>query len=124
MNARTRDLRGVGNNRLITTSFAWLVLVPFAARQLKAAIMLGLYAGLRRGEIIDLCWENVSLDHARAEIVNSKGADRVQPLLPRIVDALRVLQAEESRIGGRVFQWAEDGRPWKNFWLSHIFVIF
>lgn len=90
--------------------------------QLKAAIMLGLYAGLRRKEIIDLCWEDVSLDHARAEIKDSKGADRVQPFIPCIVDALRALRAEESRIGGRVFQWADDGRPWLGDWLTHVFI--
>jgi integrase len=75
----------------------------------RAAYLLALYTGLRRGELKKLSWLDVHLDAPKpyleiraATTKNNKRA--VLPLLPVVADALRQHQAKEQRTDGKVFR--------------------
>lgn len=101
-------------------------------------VMIGLYAGLRREEILGLKWENVILDgpaphirvrtalrweHNRPVVTNelkTPAAKRDVPIPPQLVDCLKVLK--EKATSEYVFH-GKDGLPkterqFQNMWKS------
>jgi integrase len=85
-------------------------------------LTLAVWTGMRRKELVNLRWDQVDFDAGEIAVIDSKGDDRVVPLLSSVADVLKALQAEESRIGGYVFAWS-DGRPWRPDWLTHAFIL-
>ena len=83
----------------------------------RAAVLLAMKAGLRRGELLALTWDRLRLDVGQAKVIGSKGHDRVVPLVSSVVSALRDLRAEGRRIGGRVFV-RGDGRAWTDAYIG------
>jgi integrase/recombinase XerC len=79
-----------------------------ARGHLRLAFVLAAFAGLRRGEICRLRWDDVDLDSPTptALIFGKGGIERVVPLLPPVVTELKAL---ESRRGYVVLR--PDGRP-------------
>src|SRR4051812_8771001 len=72
-------------------------------RLLKPLIVLAIETGMRRGELLDLCWENVDLKRCVAHLELTKNGDsRDVPLSRRAVETLRQLNAIDPK-SERVF---------------------
>jgi len=87
------------------------------AKHLKPMLAFLFCTGARMGEVIDLEWQNVDLQHARVVFVGERddggrgtksGNDRIVDLPPRAVAALANLSGRE----GRVFR-RHDGEPFR-----------
>ena len=84
-----------------------------------AAILLGAHAGLRRGELIGLAWDDVDLKAStpqlkvrraswRGELTSPKGGrERTVPLSERLVKALKTIRSLNPTVLTR-----ETGEPW------------
>ncbi len=111
-------------NRGLTTPQARATLRAAAGHRLEALYVLALFLGLRRGELLGLRWQDVDLDGAKLEVVQTlqrvggalrlvppKTEDSAQtvPLPPLCVEALR----EHKRR-----QFAERGEAWPD-WEDH-----
>lgn len=67
----------------------------------RTFVHIALTTGCRRGELIGLTWDRVSLDDASVVVTGTKAhQDRVQPLDPIGVGMLRDLQAATMKDGG------------------------
>lgn len=78
-------------------------LVDAAAPHLKPILMLALATGMRKENVVRLRWEDVSLDLARAMVVQ-KGERRLAVDLPELaVRMLAALQPEPEKRRGTVF---------------------
>ena len=85
----------------------------------RRAVLLMLYAGLRRSEVAGLDWRNVDLDAGRIIVVNSKwGESRVIPMHPRIAADLRTIPTDKR--AGAVFG-RPDGRPYDDEMIARVF---
>lgn len=81
-------------------------LLAAAAGDLRAAIVVAIETGLRRGELLRLRWDDIDLVARTAAIKQTKtGVPRVIPLAPR---ALETLTALPRRPDGKVFGWRDD----------------
>ena len=70
-------------------------------RQWRTFVRLALNTGCRRSELLGLTWNRVDFENARIVITGTKAKrDRVQPLTPDDVVALRELQATTLKHGG------------------------
>lgn len=105
--------------------------------QMRTALMLAYYAGLRRRELSDLRWDDVDIDNRSLLIRNRPEAGeltksrKIRTVPMRDVLASE-LAAHRSRVPARVnrgragpkseyvFCW-EDGHPWNEDWLTHRF---
>src|SRR5262249_10254319 len=58
-------------NRGLTTPQAKATLQAAAGQRLEALYVLALFLGLRRGELLGLRWEDVDLDRAQLEVVQT-----------------------------------------------------
>lgn len=66
---------------------------------LGPVIELALETGMRRGEIVQLEWENIDLDNRTVFLPLTKNGDsRLVPLSPRALEVLRQLKATHSRV--------------------------
>lgn len=80
---------------------------------LKAVILLALDSGMRRGEILKLCWEDVDFENG---IVYVRGThtktqkSRVVPLTDRVAAGLRNLEGFAER--GKVFPFSDFKKSW------------
>jgi len=78
--------------------------------KLRAFIVAALATGARRGELLALTWDRVSLDpvdDAHVLFTMTKGKkDRRVPITPEVVAVLRKLQAQTLREGGPFVGWA------------------
>ncbi len=78
-------------------------------------VRLALATGARKGELLALLWENVSLDRRSVRFVDTKnGENRTVPLAAPAIDVLRVWKKGRLPIG-RVFPLTIDGadKPWR-----------
>jgi len=75
-------------------------------------IAMALQTGCRRGEMLSLRWENVSLDRADVLLLHTKAKrNRTVPLTSAIVDGLRRLKARTLADGGPFLSMSKtDGR--------------
>jgi integrase len=91
-------------NRGLTAPQAKATLKAAAAHRLAGLYVLALYLGLRRGELLGLCWQDVDLDECKLEVVQTlqrvggslrlvppktEDSARTVPLPPPCVEALR-----------------------------------
>lgn len=85
----------------------------------RRAVLLALYAGLRRSEIAGLAWESVDLGSATLTIRDSKwGGSRTIPIHPRLVAELARTPAAERR--GAVCGYG-DGRHYDDEMIARAF---
>ncbi len=85
---------------------------------LKDTVQIAVATGLRRGELLNLRWEDVDLPQRQIHVRNREGfrtkdgAERVVPVRGPAVDVLRRLKAESDDLGGPVIT-DRDGKPVK-----------
>ena len=85
----------------------------------RRAVVLMLYAGLRRGEVARLMWPDVDLEGQTLAIVDSKwGGSRSIPLHPRLAAELAAVP-EAKRCGAVCGK--RDGTPFEDEFMARIF---
>lgn len=90
-----------------------------ARQRYRRVVLLGLYAGLRRGEIVRLDWQHVDLDGRMLTILHSKWDEsRTVPIHPRLAAELATTPAAERR-GAVCGQ--RDGRPYNDEMVERAF---
>ena len=114
-------------NRGLTTQQAKATVAAAAGHRLSALYVLALYLGLRRGELLGLRWEDIDLDGAKLEVVQTlqrvggalrlvppktEDSARTVPLPPVCLEALRAHQQRQV---------AERAEAWPD-WEDHGFV--
>jgi len=85
---------------------------------LQALVLLAISTGARRGELINLKWDDVDLKAARAVVRETKNGDpRVLPLVGRALEALRTLRLQGGGRSEWVFPARSDhpGSPYEYF---------
>lgn len=93
---RTRRLVGNEEQRLLAAADAG------RSPYLRPLIELALETGMRRGELLALCWENINMHFRVAHLPITKNGDsRDVPLSTRAIDVLKALG---PRDGGPVFR--------------------
>jgi len=101
-NAIERELSDEGEERLLKASPAWL----------QDLIMVAVDTGLRRGELVGLCWDRVDLARAEVGLTETKnGKERRVPLTSRahgVLSRVRRTRAEEDG----PFPPGPGKRPW------------
>jgi len=76
-------------------------LLGSAEYPLKEIITLAIETGMRRGEILDITWENVNLKRSTIELPDTKNGDsRIIPLSKRVKTTVKGLP---TQISGKVF---------------------
>ena len=93
-NSRSRDRRLIGNEleRLL------IELNQCRNPLILAVFSFALAAGMRRGEVLGLCWSHIDLEARTARLDITKNGDRrIVPLSP---DALQVLSDRLDQMGG------------------------
>jgi len=79
-------------------------LVASANGHLRPILLLALLTGLRRENLVRLAWENVSLDLARAVLVQKGGRRLSVPLAPAAVELLASIEPDTAARRGPVFR--------------------
>src|SRR5712692_11200177 len=107
-------------NRGLTTQQAKATLKAAAEHRLGALYVLALFLGLRRGELLGLRWEDVDLDRATLEVVQTlqrvggalrfvppktEDSRRTVPLPPVCVEALR--EHRKRQFAERAEAWSD-----------------
>lgn len=99
-----------GRERLLTEAEELALLnaaMPTGRRSLwlQPILIIALETAMRRGELLALRWEHVSLDKRTAYLPDTKnGAPRTVPLSPRAIETLRAMPRS---LGGQVFPISE-----------------
>jgi integrase len=79
---------------------------------LTTIVVLAINTGMRKSEILELCWERIDLSSARMTLYETKnGAPRGLPINRAVYDALIGLEAIAERRNGLVFK-RNDGAAW------------
>lgn len=90
-----------GRERRISEEEIAVIIKASCSRELPAIIRLAVETGMRRGEILELNWENIDLSNATAYLPDTKnGESRTVPLSTKAVGTLRALS---RNIHGSVF---------------------
>jgi integrase len=111
-------------NRGLTVAQAKATLKAAASRRLGALYVLALFLGLRRGELLGLRWQDVDLDEARLEVVQTLqrvgGSLRLVP--PKTKDSARTVPLPavcvEALREHKKRQFAERADAWPD-WEDH-----
>ena len=111
-------------NRGLTVAQAKATLKAAASRRLGALYVLALFLGLRRGELLGLRWQDVDLDEARLEVVQTLqrvgGSLRLVP--PKTEDSARTVPLPsvcvEALREHKKRQFAERADAWPD-WEDH-----
>jgi integrase len=99
-----------GRERFLEKAQAQAVLeaiVPHA----HPAVLLDLLTGLRKGNLLGLRWEQVSLEQARLVVVQKGSRRHAVELVPQAVALLRSLQPDPARRTGPVFVFNNPAVP-------------
>jgi site-specific recombinase XerD len=84
-------------------------------------VALALFAGLRRSELVALCWKHCDLEQGILHILDSKnGKDRNVPIHPKLLQIL-LLQPEADRAPEMAVIGHHDGTPITGQAIGHIF---
>jgi integrase len=87
--------------RALTVDEKTKLLAACPSEQWRTFVTVALTTGCRRGELLGLTWDRVDFDFAQIVVTATKAhRDRVQPLSPEAVTALRDLQASTLKDGG------------------------
>ena len=111
-------------NRGLTSAQSRALLQAAAPQRLRALYVLALYLGLRRGELLGLCWENVDLDNEKLEVVQSlqRVGGELRLVAPKTEDSARTvplpLPCVEALREHRKRQFAERSDAWPD-WEDH-----
>jgi integrase len=111
-------------NRGFTVSQARATLKAAAEHRLSALYVLALCLGLRRGELLGLCWEDVDLDGEKLEVVQTlqRVSGRLQFVRPKTEDSERTVPLPsicvEALREHRRRQFAERSDRWPD-WEDH-----
>jgi integrase len=66
---------------------------------LEPAVVLAIETGMRKGELLALCWKTVDLERRIAHLSMTKnGTSRNVPLSPRALETLRALPQDTERV--------------------------
>jgi integrase len=82
---------------------------------LRPVVQTGLYAGLRKEELLDLRWGDLDFDRALLTVEHGKGEKkRYIPMIPELVEVLRAIPRHVSKEGPSpyVFNNPETGTRW------------
>ena len=102
--SRKRDRRLEGDEEVRLLAALRKGRNPFAAPTAEFAIE----TGMRQGEILGLCWEDVDMNKHVAFIEDTKnGESRAVPLSSRALTVLNTLHRPKE--GGRIFRISQDG---------------
>jgi integrase len=86
-------------------------LMNAACGHLRPILLVALTTGLRLRNVTDLAWEQISLDMARAVLVQ-KGGRRHNVALPApVLDMLRTLEPKAAKRAGPVFRFGNPNLP-------------
>ncbi len=115
---RVRKFREEREERVYLMAAESRALVEAAAEDFRPVLLCALHTGMRKGEILSLCWDCVDLDQGTLTVraVHEKaGRGRFVPLTPTLTGALSELRTGRKVLSmhGRdpVFTQA-DGTPW------------
>ena len=86
-------------------------LVAAAVGHLRPILLLDLMTGLRRENVVRLAWETVSLDLARAVLVQKGNRRLTVSLSPPAVELLRNIEPDPDKRRGAVFRFANPNVP-------------
>ena len=111
-------------NRGLTVPQAKATLKAAGAHRLAALYVLALYLGLRRGELLGLCWQDVDLEESKLEVVQTLqrvgGSLRLVP--PKTEDSARTVPLPppcvEALLEHKKRQFAERADAWPD-WEDH-----
>jgi len=92
-------------------------LLSFCPLHLKRVVLVALHAGMRKGEIVNLRWEQVNFEQRFLLLLDTKNGDkRGVPLTATLCGLLREIQAEQARFGLAslfVFPNPATGKPYR-----------
>lgn len=78
---------------------------------LKLIVTVALHTGLRRGNILELRWEQINFDYKMVEVLKNKGNKKIQiPLSDTLCEVFSKIRREE----GYIFINPETGLPYKD----------
>ena len=111
-------------NRGLSAQQAKATLTASTGHRLYALYVLALFLGLRRGELLGLCWQDVDLDKAKLEVVQTlqrvSGSLRLCP--PKTDDSARTVPLPAVCVDAlrehRKRQFAERAEAWPD-WEDH-----
>ncbi|MEN6401635.1 MAG: tyrosine-type recombinase/integrase [Armatimonadia bacterium] len=69
------------------------------------ALSLCYYAGMRRGEVVDLTWGDVDWDAKALRVAGKGGKGRAIPIHPKLYPRLRAMAGDAPKSGERVLGW-------------------
>jgi integrase len=99
-NQRVRVLTDAEEGRVMA------ILPPY----LKSLVLVALHTGMRKGELLNLEWGEVSFHTGSLTVRESKSGEGRRVAMNQLVtDTLRQLRKERKMLGGRVFQAPEGG---------------
>lgn len=79
-------------------------IIKFASPRLKPVIIIGLNTGMRKGEILNLRWNDIDFDKKFIFIKESKsGRTRIVPMSSLVIDTLRKIKKEQIHENEYVF---------------------
>lgn len=89
-----------------TATWEWVdALLPVAKPKVAALVLFLAYTAARIGDALALTWGNVDLDKAEAMLVDTKnGEDRLVPLRPQAVEAMRRIMPKKPDASATVFK--------------------
>ncbi len=104
------DIRGHQQRRRAFTDEEFKKLIAVATQQ-KLLYLTAAYTGLRLGELMQLVWGDLKLDHERPHVIvrDSTTKNRRQatlPLHPQLLEALRLAKPANATDGTPVFSYA------------------
>ncbi|MGB6688539.1 MAG: site-specific integrase [Terracidiphilus sp.] len=110
--ARIRMARERGRHRPVLSVADELKLLAACAPHLEPIVITAVDTGLRRGELLNQCWEHVDFDRNVLSVTQSKTAEgehRLLPLTSRVRALLTKMSAGDPAPSGSIFTY--DGQP-------------
>jgi integrase len=97
-NGRVKPLKGIGRRERVISPEEETLLLPALQPRDRAAFVIVLYTGVRRGEVMRLRREDIDLSQRLAHLVTTKeGSQQSVPLSGLVLDAVRwVMESHDS----------------------------
>lgn len=82
------------------------ILLKACRKDVRQVVFCALYTGMRRGEILSLCWENVDMAHNNITLLHTKSSKKREiPVLPELKKLFLEIGPQKS---GPVFRISKD----------------